>query len=236
MINICLKFKHLLENGLLAPRCTLCLCPIPAKQSLCTGCLKQLPWRVQHYCHQCGLACHDRRCGQCLMRPPYFEQTIAAFDYAYPIDRCISHFKYQHQLHLAQPLAHSLIQALSQQMTLLPDVCVAMPLHPKRMAERGFNQSLELAKQLSQHFPLAISHACERVIDTPRQVGLPQSKRIRNVRGAFRCDRSLAGKRVAIVDDVMTTGASLNELAKQIKKSGAAHVQCWLIARTQPHA
>lgn len=123
--------------------------------------------------------------------------------------------------------------SLQQQLKLRPDIIIAMPLHPQRIAERGFNQSLELAKMLSQTLHIPIHAGCKRILHTPPQAGLNQQQRIRNMRGAFSCQHSLQGLNIAIVDDVMTTGASLNELARQLKQHGAAHVQCWLVARTQ---
>jgi ComF family protein len=245
MLNICSKFTHLFKNaykrghkarllqGLTLFSCPLCQAPIAAQQALCPACQQALPWREQQYCVQCGSLCFAQRCGECLQHPPHFDLTIAAFDYRYPLDKMIARYKYQYQLHLARPLAQGLLHSLAQQIAVFPDMLIAMPLHEKRLQQRGFNQSQLIAQSISQPFQLSISPACRRVINTPPQAGLDHQQRIRNIRGAFACDISLRGKRIAIVDDVMTTGASLNELARQLKKSGAAHVQCWVVARTQ---
>ena len=240
MLNNCLNFIHLFKNAFFGPHCILCrqslaIEPVPAPSAFCQACYDQLSWHDGHSCPQCGMPSWGEVCGLCLNKPPHFEQTIAAFDYDFPIDRLISAYKYQFQLQLATPLSQALIQAVRQKLTVMPDYIIAMPLHPMRIAERGFNQSLELAKILSLEMYIPISHACLRIINTPPQAKLSQAQRIRNIRGAFHCAHSLEGLNIAIVDDVMTTGASLNELARQLKQRGAAHVQCWVIARTQHH-
>ena len=112
-----------------------------------------------------------------------------------------------------------------------------MPMHPQRLKERGFNQALEIAKVFSN---TQLDYNCvERQTLTPPQASLPLKARVKNIKGAFKIKsdklEKIQGKRIAIVDDVMTTGASLNELAKTLKKAGAAHVECWVIARTLPH-
>jgi ComF family protein len=115
------------------------------------------------------------------------------------------------------------------------DLVIPMPMHPQRLQERGFNQALEIARSLAKHLNLELNYqACQRIRLTPPQAGLPLKDRIKNVRGVFECKQPLQGLNIAIVDDVMTTGASLNELSKTLKKAGAARVECWIIARTLP--
>ena len=125
------------------------------------------------------------------------------------------------------------------------DLIIPMPMHPTRLKERGFNQALEIAKVLSKNSKQKLDYAkldytsVTRQTLTPPQASLPLKERVKNIKGAFKVNTEiidkLAGKRIAIVDDVMTTGASLNELAKTLKKAGASHVECWVIARTMPH-
>ena len=111
-----------------------------------------------------------------------------------------------------------------------------MPMHPQRLKERGFNQALEIAKVLGKNHKEKLDYkSVIRQTLTPPQASLPLKERVKNIKGAFKVNADLADKRIAIVDDVMTTGASLNELAKTLKKAGAAHVECWVIARTLPH-
>jgi ComF family protein len=165
---------------------------------------------------------------------PAFDHTIAAFSYNFPLDKLIQALKYRDRLILVNFLA----AAVMQRITLLPDCIVAMPLHPARLRERGFNQSLLLARRIARelHIPLLIDD-CERVRNTPPQSALPWKERDKNMRQAFACkaDADVRGKHVAIMDDVMTTGASMGELARALKQAGARKVSAWVVARTLPH-
>jgi len=140
--------------------------------------------------------------------------------------------KYGEQLNLAERLGDKLVQNV----ITLPDCLVAMPLHPERLKERGFNQSLQLARHIGKQLklPVLIS-ACQRVRDTPSQSTLPWKGRRKNMRKAFVCTSEVAGKHVAVVDDVMTTGATLNEFAHALLEAGATEVSAWVVARTLPH-
>lgn len=120
------------------------------------------------------------------------------------------------------------------------DLIIPMPMHPTRLKQRGFNQALEIAKVLKQDLTPKNTQKLDyknviRQTLTPPQASLPLKDRVKNIKGAFKVNANLSGKRIAIVDDVMTTGASLNELAKTLKQAGATHVECWVIARTLPH-
>ena len=115
------------------------------------------------------------------------------------------------------------------------DLIIPMPMHPTRLKERGFNQSLEIAKVITKNHPEKLNNALvQRQRYTPPQASLPLKERVKNIKGVFATSADLTGKRIAIVDDVMTTGASLNELAKTLKKAGAVRVECWVVARTLP--
>ena len=140
--------------------------------------------------------------------------------------------KYGEQLNLAERLGDKLVRNV----VTLPDCLVAMPLHPARLKERGFNQSQQLARHIGKRLklPVLIS-ACQRVRDTPSQSNLPWKERRKNMRKAFACSSAVAGKHVAIVDDVMTTGATLNELSLALLETGATEVSAWVVARTLPH-
>ena len=117
------------------------------------------------------------------------------------------------------------------------DLIVPMPLSAARLRERGFNQAQEIARLVGRLRDTEVAtHLCRRVMETPPQATLPWKARASNVRGAFVCDRDLSGARVAVVDDVVTTGATLNELARVLKRAGAAHVSGWSVARAVRHA
>ena len=116
-----------------------------------------------------------------------------------------------------------------------PDFIIPMPLHPARLRERGFNQALEIAQQLSNNNKIELlPNTCTRVRNTPSQTGLPWKDRQKNIRDAFSCKMDFSSKHIAIVDDVMTTGATLNELAKTLRNCGATKVSGWVIARALP--
>ena len=169
-------------------------------------------------------------CGHCLATPPAFNRTAAAFSYQFPVDRLIGLMKYHEQIAVTQAFAKKLIQRIDS--TRLPDYLIAMPLHPAKLRSRGFNQAQLLAAPISHHFDIPLlSGCCHRLRDTPSQTSLPWHERHRNVRDAFGCERNLSGKHVALVDDVMTTGASLNELASAVKIQGAGEISLWVVAR-----
>ncbi|EUJ09833.1 putative amidophosphoribosyltransferase [Methylophilaceae bacterium 11] len=217
-------------NQFMQPTCILCEAKAHHTLGICADCWQNLPWQALSGCPQCGLPAAGNTCGSCLTDPPFFDATHALFEYAYPIDALLQALKYQHALHLAR-----LFAAISLKHVSASDVdCVLpMPMHPARIQQRGFNQSLELAKRITKllHKPLA-THHCQRIRNTPPQASLPLKSRVSNIKAAFTCDDYFVGKHVAIVDDVMTSGASLNELAKTLKAAGAAKVTCWVMART----
>ena len=163
------------------------------------------------------------------MHPPYYDRITAAMPYAFPVDALVQAYKYAGDLSLARVLADTLVRVVSTDV----DAVIAMPLAPARLRERAFNQAQELARRVSSSLTLPLlTHACRKISDTAAQATLPFRARARNVRGAFVCDADLQGLRVAIVDDVMTTGATLNELARVLKRAGAVHVRGWVVART----
>jgi len=134
-------------------------------------------------------------------------------------------------------LVNDLADCLSNRVEVRPDYIIAMPLHRSRLRERGFNQSMELARRAARNLKIPLLlHACQRVRDTPPQSALKWKERGRNMRKAFTCTQDFSGKHIAVVDDVMTSGASLNEVASALRRAGAAEVSAWVIARTLPHS
>jgi len=198
---------------------------------LCAACVAELPTLVEH-CPQCALPSPAGAvCGSCLERPPHYDRTLALWRYEFPCDRLVQALKYRARLALAGFFARSVASRPLPEV----DLIVPMPLHPKRLAERGFNQALEIARGLARHLGRPIEpRGVLRVKDTPPQTRLPYEERAKNVRGAFLCKLDLSGASVAVVDDVMTTGATLNELARALKRAGAARVENFVIARTVP--
>jgi ComF family protein len=198
-----------------------------APELLCPACIAELP-ALPRSCPRCALPSPAGAvCGSCLNHPPHFDATLALWRYEFPCDGLVQALKYRAWLALAGFFARSLAARPVPEV----DLIVPMPLHPKRLAERGFNQALEIARHLGR--PIA-PRGVLRVKHTPPQTELPYEERAKNVRGAFLCKLDLSGASVAVLDDVMTTGATLNELARALKRAGAARVENLVIARTVP--
>lgn len=202
------------------------------RHPLCAACNADLPKSTPPCCPVCALPTPQSEiCGACLQHPPAFDATVAAFSYAFPADALLRAFKYREQLQIAILVADNLVPMLATRPH--PDLVIPMPLHPQRLRERGFNQAVEIARHVGYalNIPLA-PNAALRIRHTDPQARLPLDKRKKNIRGAFAATQDLSGKKVAIVDDVMTSGASLDELAKTLKAAGAVSVECWIAART----
>ncbi|MCA1246732.1 ComF family protein [Massilia sp. MS-15] len=181
-----------------------------------------------------------RRCGACLAAPPAFDATVAACDYADPVDRLVLQLKFGARLALAPWMARRLHDALLARPGLaLPDLLCPVPLGPRRLVERGYNQALEIARPLARTLGSALApRLLARPQDTAAQSGMAPGERRRNVRGAFALAGSpdaLAGRHVGLVDDVMSSGHTLDELAGVLKRAGAARVTNLVFARTPPH-
>jgi len=171
-------------------------------------------------------------CGRCQARPPAFARTLAAFDYAFPVDRLVQQLKYATQLHLGRVLGRCLLaRALATDMPC-PGVIVPMPLHRRRLAERGFNQSMLIARPLGAALRVPVEpRLLVRARPTTPQAGLGPGRRAGNVRGAFRARAEARGVHVVLVDDVMTSGHTLRAAAAALAAAGAARVDAWVVAR-----
>lgn len=222
-------------GDLMSQHCVFCGADGQRDVAACEACLADLPWHDTPHCPQCGLHTQGEVCGACLNKPPNFDRTIAVFNYAYPIDAVLEQYKYQRALHLSHFLGALLSQTLSRKLqpNAWPDAIIAMPLHRIRLKARGFNQSLEIAKIVASELglPLLTQHSA-RIKHTTPQAQLKLKDRAKNIQGAFTC-QDLTGLHIALVDDVITSGASFNELAKMVKQAGATEVTCWVLARTQ---
>lgn len=218
-------------DWLLPQACVLCGADSGAA-AWCADCVAELPWQSEAHCQQCAIAlAAGDICGACLSNPPAFDHTVAVWRYAWPIDRLIPALKYRDQLVLVAPFAKAMATCVKNETR--PDCLLPMPLHPARLQARGFNQSQVLAQRLAAALDIPLRHdLAERIKLTPPQASLPVDERHKSIRGAFRCGSDIAGRHIAVVDDVMTSGASLNELAKTLKKAGASRVDCWVLART----
>jgi ComF family protein len=203
-------------------------------ECLCGACHDALP-RQPAACPICAVPTTDGvLCGRCQRQPPAFDASRAVFVYAFPVDRIVQALKYRHRLSLAGFFAHALMPLGPPQG---PAVLLPMPLHVRRLRERGFNQAVEIARPLARAWGLPLELAgVQRALNTVPQASLPWKERSVNMRGAFRCDASFAGRTVIVVDDVMTTGATLDELARTLKRHGASRVENLVVTRTPPPA
>jgi ComF family protein len=170
-------------------------------------------------------------CADCLRDPPAFDDVIAAFDYRFPVDRLVRRFKFSADLAVGAYLGRALARAAEARPR--PDLVLASPASAARIRDRGFNPALVLARHAARQFGLGIdARALAKVRHTPPQAGLGREDRHRNLAGAFAVRGRVAGLHVAVVDDVMTTGATLGALAGVLKEAGARRVSGWVAART----
>lgn len=213
---------------------------------LCSDCETRFVQQQPLRCPTCALAqSAGLVCGACLRQPPPYTHCVALADYGFPWDRLIAQLKFQGRPERARLLAQALHQAvLRARLTGLPgtaadtvDWVLPVPLSEARLAERGYNQAWELARRVAalQGLP-AQAHWLQRLRDTPHQVGLTRDQRQRNLRDAMWVTPAgavgLAGRSVALVDDVMTTGGTVAAATQALRAAGAARVQVWVLART----
>ena len=220
--------------GVFAQDCA--LCGAPSGRLVCTGCLASLS-RPRAACARCAIALAEAAlCGRCRARPPAFDETRAAFDYRFPIDRLMQRFKYAGDLALGRWFAEELAATLRD--ADRPHVIACPPSTTERLRERGFNPALEIAKVVARRLDVRCAiGGLARARDTAPQPGLGRGARQRNIEGALRCAMACEGLHVALVDDVMTTGATANAAARVLKRAGAARVSVWAVARTpEPNA
>ena len=210
--------------------CLLCSAHTLATQNFCSGCRTDLPWLPATRCLRCAHPLPAAGiCGRCLADPPYYDAVIASCRYDFPVSGLIQAYKYGGRLAIGSALAglwpvHQLPH---------PDRIIPMPLAAQRLRERGFNQALELARVLGRTLGAPVDAlSCVKTRETPPQTRLPWKERRKNIRGAFVVQENLQGAHVLVVDDVLTTGATLHELARSLKRAGAATVTGCVVART----
>jgi ComF family protein len=222
---------------LLPPRCILCG-QASGSICICEPCKADLPWIASH-CRQCGLPLESKKdeiCGNCIQNSPTFTRTVCPLRYEFPVDRLVQLFKFNRQLAAGRVLSHLMSQYATNQNLAYPDALIPVPLHSFRMIKRGFNQAYELGSYISKvlDIPL-VTTSLRRHRNTRAQSGLSRKQRRKNLRGAFYWHGSnRPGRHLALIDDVMTTGTTVSECARVLKKAGAKRVDVWVAARAIP--
>lgn len=235
-----------LQFALLPPHCLLCGARGETLRDLCSACRADLA--LNHIaCARCALplAAPAALCGECLKSEPAFDAAFAPYLYGHPLDLLLTKLKFGHSLAAGRVLAELWTTALRTVLAeaaigALPQVIVPVPLHSSRLRERGYNQALELAKPLAREFGIAlVPDLLRRARATAAQSDLDAAMRRKNLRGAFEVDTKTLGAlaspaHIVLLDDVMTTGTTLREAARTLKRAGIARVDVWALARA-PH-
>lgn len=205
---------------------------------ICLDCLQRLA-APRPRCSVCAIAVPGGTtvCGTCLQAPPPYSRSVAAVDYAFPWSGLVAAFKFHAAFDLAPALAALLADAVRAGTAPRPALLLPVPLAAERLAERGMNQAWELARRVGAQLAIpARPTLLRRLVDTPHLAELPREQRAARIRGAFGVApgqaRHLRGRRVALVDDVLTSGATAAEAARVLLAGGASDVQVWVVART----
>jgi len=232
MVN---NWLNIIQHYLLPPTCILCEKSGVNSQDICLPCFNDLQKNI-HCCYRCAEIFETpnttpQLCGSCISTPPSFDETYAPFIHQGIIRYLIASLKFNRQYKNARLLGYLLANYL-EKTAERPELIIPIPLHKQRYKERGFNQSIEIAKTVSKtlNIPLDIK-SCIRQRNTPHQIDLPAKQRHQNIKNAFLVNHPIKANHIAILDDVITTGSTANELAKMLKKAGVARVDVWGCAR-----
>ncbi|MBK1641243.1 phosphoribosyltransferase [Chromatium okenii] len=225
-----------LLSTLFPATCILCGAAGVGDRDLCAGCAVELP----HNHHACGRCAHpfataelaDTLCEHCQRQPPPFHRSLSAFRYAGAVPFLIIGAKFNGQLTFIRLLGQCLAERVIAAAQPLPEVLIPVPLHPQRLRERGYNQSLEIARVVGRELQIPVDYqSCARVLATTPQTELSAQARLHNVRGAFALTRPPQWSRVALIDDVMTTATTVSELSRVLARAGVAEIAVWTVAR-----
>ena len=227
------NYLNIPRAWLFPPHCVLCDGSGHQDLDLCAGCSEDLPKNIPA-CMRCAAPLPAPKtalvCGHCQAIPPWFQSATAPYRYQQPMAYLIQQLKFARQLSLARLLGELMANSFLDR-TEMPDCLIPVPLHPRRLRERGFNQALEISRVVGRRLNIPVhSRICARVRYTEAQSLLPMKQRRANVRNAFRVQGSVKDQNVAIVDDVITTGNTVNELARNLLRAGVRRVVVWAIA------
>lgn len=228
------NWPNIIQQWLYPPTCLLCEQPGIAGFDLCPSCHDSLPFN-REACICCGLPISTgqirQRCGPCSKNQPPFDSTLALFTYNEPVRYLIRSLKYNGNYASGRLLGNLMAQALANQ-PMHPQLIVPVPLHPTRFQQRGFNQAIEIARPISKNLGIPIApKLCVRSRETPAQSGLSARQRAINIKHAFEIGQAVEVDHVAILDDVVTTGATVTELSRVLRNAGIKKIEIWACAR-----
>lgn len=219
-------------RGLFPKQCVLCNKEGSEKLCLCVACIASLP-RIGSACQYCGVPLHNCSllCGRCALQKPDFKTLFSPFRYEEPFDKLIKQLKYSQRLDYIAVLGELFLCHLPKENR--PDFIIPIPMHVSSLRKRGYNQSWELAKWVGKKLDIPVMHALEKVRPTERQSMLAYKKRRTNLKGAFKLVKPIAVQaRIVLFDDVVTTGATVDEASKVLRANGVEHIDVWCLART----
>ena len=232
LVNYCSHFVHF---RLFPSTCVLCGARGHNGLDLCKGCQSDLA-RIPSPCPACGMPLTESEhslCGHCLQKPAPLQRTISPFYYQAPLAQLVTEFKFNHQLKMARLFAALLATELANRRR--PECIIPVPLHRRRLQERGFNQSLEIARLLGKQLNIPVDfRLCQRTRYTAPQTGLDAKQRRQNIKNAFALTAACPYRHIAIIDDVITTANTVTELARVLRKHGVEEIEVWSVARAVP--
>ncbi|WP_347257318.1 ComF family protein [Methylocaldum sp.] len=227
------KWPNIIQNWLYPPTCLLCGDPGGNGIDLCRGCRQSLPYNIMA-CPRCAIPIESpvpQVCGSCQKKPPVFHSAFAVFRYEEPVRHLIHSLKFGARYPCGRLLGILMAEKLAA-LKETPCAIMPVPLHPSRYRQRGFNQAIEIARTVSRRLDIPLDlHSCRRICATAAQAELPAKQRRKNLRNAFAVETPIEHRHVAILDDVITTGATAKELAGALRRAGVARVDVWACAR-----
>jgi ComF family protein len=234
-----MRYLYRFMELILSPACLVCGASAQRGTDLCLECGDLLTWNWPA-CPRCALPVEhgfQGICGHCIKKPPAYDASLSFWRYQAPLDGLLLGLKYHRQLPVARLLGRLMTEHISNTSIVMPQALVPVPLHVSRLRQRGFNQSIELFLPVARAMGIPLlREVVIRHRATSSQVGLSRSQRRRNLRGAFVVRESLP-EHVAIVDDVVTTGTTVNELARVLRRAGVERIDVWSVARAdEPHS
>lgn len=234
-------YNWLINRLSLQIHCLLCKTHTTRESPICRLCLESCPYS-QSFCSVCGVPIISGLtdvCSQCLQKPPAFDVCLSGYLYEFPVNRIVQNIKYKGQLELIRPVTRHLTDILQDYYSDLPwpETIIPVPLHKRRLCQRGYDQALLIAReihtQLKQAHVLKLDINClKRVRATKTQQGLDAKARRKNLRDAFSMSNQAGYEHIALVDDVVTTGETANEISRLLKQCGVKRVDIWCLART----